>query len=136
MFLGGEVRYGLLRHVPKLGQVFGMSATLERQSQKEAFAIKRLVSGHLKAQLIRRDTSRASLARELATSRSAVDRVLDPQNTSITLRTLIRAATKLGYKVQLTLQPRIDKIEAIPSPEKIKNQILKLGAALDRLSAR
>ena len=43
---------------------------------------------------------------------------------------------KLGYKAQLTLEPRIDKIEAVPAPEKIKNQMLKLGAALDRLPAR
>jgi hypothetical protein len=43
---------------------------------------------------------------------------------------------KLGYKAQLTLEPRIDKIEAVPAPEKIKNQMLKLGAALDGLPAR
>jgi len=37
------------------------------------------------------------------TSRAALDRLLDPQNTSLTLATLGRAATVLGKKLKVEL---------------------------------
>jgi plasmid maintenance system antidote protein VapI len=39
------------------------------------------------------------MARELHTSRSQLNRLLDPQNTAISLETITRAAKVLGKKV-------------------------------------
>ena len=48
--------------------------------------------------------TRSELARRMQTSRSAVERLLDPSNPSVTLSTLERAASAVGkrLKVQLT----------------------------------
>lgn len=113
-----------------------MPALLERNVQREASALKRVVSAGLRRQLARQGTSRASLARELGTSRSAIDRVLDEENTSITLHTLVRAASTLGYRLELSMTPRIDKVEAVKAPARLKPLMKKLGAALDRRPAR
>jgi hypothetical protein len=39
------------------------------------------------------------------TSRAAIHRLLDPENTSVTLATLNRAARSLGRKVKIELVP-------------------------------
>jgi hypothetical protein len=46
--------------------------------------------------------SKAGLAKRLGTSRPAVDRLLDPKNTSMTLATLGRATSVLGLDFDLT----------------------------------
>lgn len=46
--------------------------------------------------------SKAALAKQLGTSRPAVDRLLDPKNTSLTLATLGRATSVLGLDFSLT----------------------------------
>jgi len=51
----------------------------------------------------RRRTSVSKLAETLGTSRAAVSRVLDEENTSITLTTLTRTAIALGCKVRLEI---------------------------------
>jgi hypothetical protein len=51
---------------------------------------------------MQRLTKRAMGAR-MDTSRSALDRLLDPDNTSVTLRTLQKAATIFGRRLRLEL---------------------------------
>lgn len=113
-----------------------LPAFLQRTAQREASELKRIVAAGLRARLKRRGTSRAALARELGTSRSAIDRVLDKDNTSITLHTLVRAATTLGYRLELKLEPRIEKVEPVKAPARLKPLMEKLGQALDRMPAR
>ena len=43
------------------------------------------------------------MAEKLETSRSALDRLLDPTNTSITLNTLDHAARAIGKKINIQL---------------------------------
>ena len=45
------------------------------------------------------------MAGRMHTSRAALDRLLDPANTSVTLATLNRAAKALGRKVRIDLVP-------------------------------
>jgi len=118
------------------GTFYSMPALLERHTRLEASALKQTLSRGLNLQLKRRGTSRAALARELGTSRSAVERVLDKNNTSITLHTLVRAANVLGYRLELRMEPRIDKIEEVKAPVRLKPLMKKLGEALDRLPDR
>jgi transcriptional regulator with XRE-family HTH domain len=47
--------------------------------------------------------SRARLAAKMKTSRSQVDRLLDPKDGNVTLATLQRAATIVGRKLRLEL---------------------------------
>jgi transcriptional regulator with XRE-family HTH domain len=113
-----------------------MTAVFERNVQREASRLKQIVSTGLRGELKRNGTSRAALARAMRTSRSAVDRVLDERNSSITLHTLVRAAATLGYRVELKMETRIDKIEEIEAPAELRPLMDRLGEALDRRRAR
>jgi transcriptional regulator with XRE-family HTH domain len=110
--------------------------TLEDPSLREVFAIKRTISSSLRSRLKQTGVTVASLARDTGTSRTAIRRVLDAKNTSITLQTMVRTAKSLGYRVCLTMEPTIDKIERVQTPKKVKPLMRALGHALDRLPAR
>ena len=103
------------------------------RAQKEAITIKRVLSKGLKTRLKATKGSVASLSRELGTSRSVVQRVLDPKNTSITLKTMVKAASSLGYRLELKLEPRIDAVEEIETPASSGKLMAELGATLDRM---
>ncbi len=47
--------------------------------------------------------TKAALARQMKTSRAQLDRLLDPENESVTLKTLARAAEILGMRVRIEL---------------------------------
>jgi antitoxin HicB len=49
--------------------------------------------------------TQTDMAKQLGTSRSGLRRLLDPQNTSITLLTLSKAATILGKHIEIVLVP-------------------------------
>jgi len=45
--------------------------------------------------------SKAQLAREMHTARPVVDRLLDPENTGVTLKTIAKAAAVLGGQIRV-----------------------------------
>ena len=47
--------------------------------------------------------SKSAMARRMQTSRSALDRLLDASNPSVTLQTMDRAARALGKKLRIEL---------------------------------
>jgi len=47
--------------------------------------------------------TKAALARKLHTSRSQIDRVLDPNNEDVTVSTLRKVAGAIGHKLKLEL---------------------------------
>jgi antitoxin HicB len=67
----------------------------------EAVAIKRVIAFQLNAMMKKNRLSKAELARRMKTSRSALDRLLDPKNASVTLQTLERAAQALGKRLRV-----------------------------------
>lgn len=69
----------------------------------ETGAVKKLIAFQLLETLEREHLTKTELAHRLDTSRAAVDRLLDPNNESVTLLTLTRAATVLGKKLKLEL---------------------------------
>jgi len=69
----------------------------------ESGAIKKLIAFQLLETLEKEHLSKTELAARLHTSRAALDRLLDPDNDSVTLQTLKRAATVLGKKLKLEL---------------------------------
>lgn len=66
-------------------------------------AVKKLIAFQLKAALENEHISKTELAARLQTSRAALDRLLDPDNDSVTLQSLKRAASALGKKLKLEL---------------------------------
>ncbi len=70
----------------------------------EAVAAKRVIAFQIAQEMERAHITQSELARRMKTSRSSVERLLDPANPSVTLGTLERAATAVGkrLKVQLT----------------------------------
>lgn len=69
----------------------------------EAGAIKKLISFKLIETIKEEKITKTELAHRLNTSRAAVDRLLDPDNASVTLLTLIKTATALGKRLKLEL---------------------------------
>jgi hypothetical protein len=54
--------------------------------------------------MIRQQKTKRAMAAELKTSRSQLDRLLDPQNTAVSLDTLTRAAHVLGKRLVLEIR--------------------------------
>lgn len=69
------------------------------REEVEAVAIKRVLAWQLERAMQQQQKSKQAMAKELRTSRSQLDRLLDPQNVSVTLDTITRAARALGKRV-------------------------------------
>lgn len=67
----------------------------------EAVAIKRVVAFQVAQMMKKQRLSKTDMARRMKTSRSALDRLLDPDNGSVTLQTLERAAQALGKRLRV-----------------------------------
>jgi antitoxin HicB len=72
-------------------------------AEEEAMAVKRLVAFQLQQRMTEQNLTKAELIRRMGTSRSALDRLLDPDNASVTLLTLERAAKALGQRIRIEL---------------------------------
>ena len=70
--------------------------------EAQAQAVKEVVAWQLAEEMRKKKISKARMAAMLKTSRSQVDRLLDPKN-DITLSSLQRAATMLGRRVTIEL---------------------------------
>jgi predicted XRE-type DNA-binding protein len=68
-------------------------------------AIKKVLSAKLEAAMTDQNISKSEMAKRLKTSRSQLDRLLDPDNESITLQTASRAAAVLGMTLEINLHP-------------------------------
>ncbi len=69
-----------------------------------ASAIKFKIARELEKIMTRRKISKAEMAKRLKTSRTGVDRLLDPENTSITLNTMAKVAHLLGKRMEFALR--------------------------------
>ena len=69
------------------------------RGEVEAVAIKRVLAWQLEQAMRRQQKTKQAMARQLHTSRSQLDRLLDPRNVSVTLDTITRAARALGKRV-------------------------------------
>ena len=71
----------------------------------ESLALKRSVALQIERLRKQQALSKAQMAKEMKTSRAAVDRLLDAANPSVTLATLSKAAGVLGTKIKIELLP-------------------------------
>ena len=68
-----------------------------------AAAIKTVIAQNLKLYMEKKKITQTDMAKMLKTSRSGLQRLLDPENYSVTLLTFNRAATVLGKKINMNL---------------------------------
>jgi DNA-binding Xre family transcriptional regulator len=68
-----------------------------------ARAIKRVIARQLDALMQEQGISKTKLAKSMKTSRAQLDRLLDPENESVTLGTLTRAAQAVGRNLRMEL---------------------------------
>lgn len=67
----------------------------------EGTATKRVIAFRIVQAMKRRKLTKSEMANRMRTSRAALERLLDPENPSVTLATLERAATVLGKKLKV-----------------------------------
>jgi antitoxin HicB len=79
------------------------------RDELESAAIKRVLAWQFEQEMTRQQKTKRAMAAELKTSRSQLDRLLDPQNTAVSLDTLTRAAHILGKRLVL-------EIRDVPTP--------------------
>ena len=92
------------RRQGKLGSSFdaflaeeGILETCEEQ------ALKQILVDQIMAAMQKDSLTKSAMAARMQTSRRALDRLLDPKNTGVTLHTLQRAAIAVGRQLRLDL---------------------------------
>jgi antitoxin HicB len=69
----------------------------------QATAAKRVIAFQIAQEMERRKLSKSEMASRMKTSRPALERLLDPDNPSVTLSTLERAASAVGKRLKVEL---------------------------------
>jgi hypothetical protein len=68
-----------------------------------AQAVKKVIAWQIAEEMKLQGLSKVVMAERMGTSRSSLDRLLDPNNDALALSTLAKAATVLGKELQLQL---------------------------------
>ena len=71
--------------------------------ETSAVAIKRVLAWQLERAMEKQGVSKNEMAKRMHTSRSQLDRILDPDNDKIQLDTVFKAAQVLGREVKMEL---------------------------------
>jgi len=72
-------------------------------AEVDAAAIKKVIAWQILEKMAVEKISKTEMANKMETSRSALDRLLNPENTSVTLHTLDSAARALGKRLHIEL---------------------------------
>lgn len=73
------------------------------RDEVERVAQKRVLAWRLLQEMERQGLSKSQMAKRMDTSRSQIDRLLDPGNDRVQLDTLVKAAHALGRELRLEL---------------------------------
>ena len=73
------------------------------RAETEAAAIKRVIAYQIEMEMKKAKLTKSAMAEKMHTSRSALDRRLEPTNVSVTLQTLECAALALGKTLKIEL---------------------------------
>jgi antitoxin HicB len=76
------------------------------RDEVETVAIKRVLAWQLAQAMAQKKLTKKAMAHELHTSRSQLDRLLDPKNVSVSLDTIARAAQALGKSLVIQVRNR------------------------------
>jgi predicted XRE-type DNA-binding protein len=69
-----------------------------------AHAVKEIIAWQIAQEMKSQGINKTAMARLMGTSRSSLDRLLDPRHDSLALATLTRAASVLGKEVRVSLE--------------------------------
>jgi antitoxin HicB len=72
-------------------------------AETEDAAIKEIIADQIKVAMDKQHLSKTAMAARMKTSRRQLDRLLDPNNPSVTLATLRRAASAVGRNLRVEL---------------------------------
>ena len=72
--------------------------------ETQAAAVKRALAEAVAEAMIEAKLSKVEMARRMGTSRSQLDRVLDPAYTAVQLDSLIKAASAVGRDLRISLK--------------------------------
>ncbi|MDJ0719564.1 MAG: helix-turn-helix transcriptional regulator [Prochloraceae cyanobacterium] len=75
-------------------------------SEINTIALKRVLAWQIEQGMKERGLNKTQMASRMKTSRAALNRLMDPENTSVSLNTIERAAKALDKKLQLNLVDR------------------------------
>ena len=70
-------------------------------AEAEAVAMKRVIAYQIEQLMDEQKITKTAMARRMNTSRASLDRLLDPENKSVTLQTLERAALALEKRLRV-----------------------------------
>ena len=70
-----------------------------------AEAIKRVLAWQINQAMLEEHITKSEMARRMKTSRGALHRLLEEGNTSVTLKTMTKAAKVLGKRIHIELVP-------------------------------
>ena len=97
---------------------------LEQEGIREevgAVAIKRVLAWQLEQAMQKQQKTKQGMAKQLRTSRSQLDRLLDPRNVSVTLDTITRAARALGKRIIIRVaDARVKRAQKLPAPHALR----------------
>ena len=89
---------------PHIGSDFDQFLEEEGILQEvEIVAAKRVIAWQIAELMDKERISKTAMAARMGTSRAVLDRLLDPENTGVTLKTLGKAAAVLGRKINISL---------------------------------
>lgn len=66
-------------------------------------AVKRVLAWEIQKAMEEQNLTKTAMAKRMATSRSQLDRLLDPEKTGVSLETIGRAAAVIGRQLQIQL---------------------------------
>jgi DNA-binding phage protein len=94
----------MVKRKKQMGSTF--NAFLQEQGiadDTNSLAIKRVIAWQLQEAMRQDGISKNQMAKAMQTSRSQLDRILDPQNNGIQLDTIMKAAHVLGRELRIEL---------------------------------
>ena len=74
------------------------------REEVDAITEKRLLAWQLQQAMTARHVTKTELAAAIGTSRSQLDRLLDPKNDRVQFNTIVKAAKMLGRRVRIVLE--------------------------------
>lgn len=80
-------------------------------SEVEEIALKRVLAWQIQKAMEEKRLTKTEMARRMKTSRASLNRLLDPENGSVTLHTIERAAAVVGKRLRIELD------DLVPSGE-------------------
>lgn len=98
------------------------------QDEVVSAAAKRVIAWQLEQEMARQQITKQAMATELKTSRSQLNRLLDPQNTAVSIDALARAAHVLGKQLVFEMRDR--------APQKPRQPARKKPAARARVTRK